>query len=377
MLVSRHRHCPLLSSIIVVVHRVHGRWCVVVCGGSPHIVIRRCPCSWPCSSIVVMVICCLLPALSSSFVRARSGEERAVYLPGLSFCNAKRTLMLSLTSITPAFCRALSPHSWHSWVGSCIALPMRSLHVVLGGHHGVVWSSVRWRWTTNGRCLSFHCHVAVGDVAAGLSVIMGMEGSVYVSSPRLGVLVMGIRSCTAPAMMTSSVPLCWGDEGPQTACSGAEAQNTDMGILDWVQHHHTCHDIHNTLLSDDTHPDGRKPIVAHCRSGGDDGGRSSSSVAGGLLWPSWWRSPVVQVVMMVGAHHHLWWAFVVHCCSLVVVVCGCRHWWKVVMVDRCRRWVLVSWVSTSWKSISILDTASAIWWWRSPSLVEGGGGESS
>ena len=50
---------------------------------------------------------------------------------------------------------------------------------------------------------SFGCHVAVGDVAAGLSVTMGMEGSVWVSLPGVVVLVMGMRHWTAPEMMQS------------------------------------------------------------------------------------------------------------------------------------------------------------------------------
>ena len=88
-------------------------WCVVVHGGGPHImVVRRCPWLWPCSSVFCFVlVSCGRGPLSPLFVRARSGEERAVYSPGLRFCNVKRMLRLSLTLITPACCRALPPCS--------------------------------------------------------------------------------------------------------------------------------------------------------------------------------------------------------------------------------------------------------------------------
>ena len=61
VLVRRRRHCPLLSCIVVVVHRGCGWWCVVVRGAGPRIVvtISRRPWLWPClascSSLVVVV----------------------------------------------------------------------------------------------------------------------------------------------------------------------------------------------------------------------------------------------------------------------------------------------------------------------------------
>ena len=80
VLVHCHRHCPLLSSMVVVVHRGCGWWCVVVRRAGPHIVvICRCLWLWPCSSVVCFV---LVSCGHSPFVRARSGEERAIYSPG-------------------------------------------------------------------------------------------------------------------------------------------------------------------------------------------------------------------------------------------------------------------------------------------------------
>ena len=96
VLVRRRCHCPMLSAIIVVMHRGRGWWCVVIRGAGPRIVvIHRCPWLWPCLSVVCFV---LVSCGCGPFVRARSQEERAVYLPGLRFFDAKRTLTPSLTS---------------------------------------------------------------------------------------------------------------------------------------------------------------------------------------------------------------------------------------------------------------------------------------
>lgn len=123
LLICRHRHgrCFASWSCAVVRGALASWWYVVVC---------RCgharPFSALCLSVVLMVVvvCFLLVfcgrnPLSPSFVRGRSGEERAGYSPGLRFCNAKRTLRLSLTSVTPACCRVLPPRSWPYALTGC------------------------------------------------------------------------------------------------------------------------------------------------------------------------------------------------------------------------------------------------------------------
>ena len=69
-------HCggTSLSVVIAVVIHYHGPCFVLV----------------PCPSWLWLIV--VNEHLSSSFVRARSGEERAFYLPGLSLCNAKEAI---------------------------------------------------------------------------------------------------------------------------------------------------------------------------------------------------------------------------------------------------------------------------------------------
>ena len=183
VLVRRHRHRPLLSTIAV--DCASWSWLVVRCrpwgwpshrgGTSLSVVIRRCPWSWLCSSIVCFVLVRrghnpLSPSCSSLVVVVRLSEQ------GVG--RTGRCTYLGSASAMPRVRWGYPSHpacSWCSPVRSCIGSTCAhcvSSWVVAG------WLSVRWRRTTTVRCSSFGCHVAVGDVAAGLSVTMGMEGSV-------------------------------------------------------------------------------------------------------------------------------------------------------------------------------------------------------
>ena len=161
-------------------HRGHGWWCVVIRIGGPRIVVvRRCPwwyvvvhgrsrgrpLSWS--------LLCARPSwlwsvvsehLSSSFVRARSGEKRAFYLPGLSLCNAKEAIPIHhphllpcastsfLTQSSPilhwlgyaltACCPGLSPCGCQAFVARCHSSGDdggRPLPSVGGGHSWPLW----------------------------------------------------------------------------------------------------------------------------------------------------------------------------------------------------------------------------------------------
>ena len=105
MVIDYRRCCASWSGLVV---RCRPR------GWPSHLVIHRCPWWYALSVVMAVLVHCLLGARPSwswsvvsfmlvscgrsPFVRARSGEERAVYLPELSFCNATRALRLSLTS---------------------------------------------------------------------------------------------------------------------------------------------------------------------------------------------------------------------------------------------------------------------------------------
>ena len=209
-------HCPM-----VVGHHCRASW--------PWLGVHWHPWRWPShlgdtslSVVMAVVVCCcglffvfvqhsrmiLLSPLSSvvanarqqhlslSFVRARSGEERAVDLPGISYDNAKRP---SLISIAPTCCHVLPPHSWRSWVQFCSCM--------------LSWSSLCGLMTMNNR----GCHVDVGDLVPGLSVIMEMVGSGYPGWVAVVVEVL----CPESSRITLNACACacsfsgsnWGGEG--------------------------------------------------------------------------------------------------------------------------------------------------------------------
>ena len=92
--------CGSSSFIAFVVRCGHGWWCVVVRGGGPGIVVvRRCPWSWPWSSVIMVFALCssLVPRgcgpLSSMNICHRHLSEQGVVRGGLSCCNTKEAIL--------------------------------------------------------------------------------------------------------------------------------------------------------------------------------------------------------------------------------------------------------------------------------------------
>ena len=138
-------HCPFLSSIVVVVHRGCGWWCIVVCGAGPHIVvISRRPWLWPCSCFIR----CLLhahPLWLWSLCQSKGWRGEGCILTWLSFCNAKHMLTLSLQI------RLVLDEVESNPVSTCLCAHCMLSRAI------AVWSWVQWRWTTKCCCSSFGC----------------------------------------------------------------------------------------------------------------------------------------------------------------------------------------------------------------------------
>ena len=83
--------------------------------------------------------------MSSSFIRARTGEERAIYLPGISYCNAKQPFLTSITPLVAAMCFHLVLDAVEWDLGVVLNPMMTNNEWVVVSHHLVAMLlSVMW-----------------------------------------------------------------------------------------------------------------------------------------------------------------------------------------------------------------------------------------